>query len=104
MTEAPEPGGVNWITRKSSPAAKSASSRHPRLASNALARSTSETGITTTSSFMSAVRAFGVSIDAMIIPPPGSLDDREERLPFLDDVRGALRRVAAAEFPRRVDR
>ena len=30
MTEHREPGGVNWITRKSSPAAKSASSRHPR--------------------------------------------------------------------------
>ena len=25
----PEPGGVNWITRQSSPAAKSASSRQP---------------------------------------------------------------------------
>ena len=32
MTEHPEPVGVNWITRKSSPAAKSASSRHPSLA------------------------------------------------------------------------
>jgi hypothetical protein len=31
MTEHPEPGGVNWITRQSSPAAKSASSLQPRL-------------------------------------------------------------------------
>src|SRR5258705_9518703 len=31
MTEHQEPGGVNWITRKSSPAAKSASSLQPRL-------------------------------------------------------------------------
>ena len=31
MTEQPEPGGVNWITRKSLPAVKSASSRHPSL-------------------------------------------------------------------------
>jgi hypothetical protein len=30
MTEHPEPGGVNWITRKSSPAAKSASSLQPK--------------------------------------------------------------------------
>src|SRR5689334_3968602 len=65
--------------------------------------------MTTTSSFMSAVggfggRALGVSIDAMIVPPPGSLDDREERLPFLDDVGGELRRVAGADVPRRVDR
>jgi transposase len=31
MTEAGEPDGVNWITRQSSPAAKSASSRQPRF-------------------------------------------------------------------------
>jgi hypothetical protein len=30
MTEHGEPGGVNWITRKSSPAAKSASNLQPR--------------------------------------------------------------------------
>ena len=35
-TEHPEPGGVNWITRKSSPAAKSASSLQPKPAVKAL--------------------------------------------------------------------
>ena len=31
MIELPDPGGVNWSTRKSSLTARSASSRHPRL-------------------------------------------------------------------------
>ena len=34
--EHPEPGGVNWTTRKPLSKAKSASSRHPRLAVEAL--------------------------------------------------------------------
>ena len=33
-----------------------------------------------------------------------SLDHREERLPFFDDIRGELRPVAAADVLRRVDR
>src|SRR5262245_50500244 len=33
-----------------------------------------------------------------------SLDHREERLPFFNDIRGELRAVAAADVPRRVDR
>lgn len=33
-----------------------------------------------------------------------SIDDHEERLPFLDDVRGQQRRAAAADIPHRVDR
>src|SRR2546426_2523312 len=33
-----------------------------------------------------------------------SLDQRDERLPFFDDIRAELRRVAAADVLRRVDR
>ena len=44
MTEHGEPGGVSCTTRKSAPAAKSASSGHPSALQKSLARSTSETG------------------------------------------------------------
>src|ERR1700730_15247811 len=57
-----EPGGVYWTTRKPLSNAKSASSRHPKLPKKRLARSTSDTGITTTSSVRSTVAAVGTPV------------------------------------------
>src|SRR4029079_19097047 len=55
-TEHAEPGGVNWTTPEPGGVA---SCLHPRLEYNFVARSESESGIETTSSFMSTARAVG---------------------------------------------
>src|SRR3954471_18304384 len=62
-----ERGGVICTCRKSSLTTRSMSIRPPRLSEKRLARSTSETGSVTTSSFMSMVPTSGVTLDVSVL-------------------------------------
>src|SRR5688572_1620014 len=81
--------------------------------------------MTTTSSFMSTIPAEGATSRSITVlswlmtvsfcvllnlkpsppvtSPGGHLTQHDERLPFFDDIRGELRRVAAADVLHRVD-
>src|SRR5205814_8537004 len=70
-----EPGGVNWLTRKSLPLSKSASRRHPSLLQNSLARFTSETGTTITSSFVAALATLAYLVASLLRTLAGAAED-----------------------------
>ena len=83
-TEEPEPGGVNWTTRKPLSKGKSAASLHPSLEYNSFARPTSETGITTTSSFKSTFSSCAPllaspRISVTLIAPPWVVSETHAR-------------------------
>jgi hypothetical protein len=67
-TEEPEPGAVNWTIRMPLSKGKSAASLHPGLEQSSFARPTSETGITTTSSFKSTFFSFAPLLASPPLP------------------------------------
>jgi hypothetical protein len=67
-TEEPEPGAVNWTIRMPLSKGKSAARLHPGLEQSSFARPTSETGITTTSSFKSTFFSFALLLASPPLP------------------------------------
>src|SRR5512135_3374402 len=64
--EVAEPGDMNCTTRKPLSKGKSATSLHPRLPYNPFARSTSETGMTTTSNFRSTFLTLAAPLTSLL--------------------------------------
>lgn len=67
-TQEPEPGGVNWTIRMPLSKGKSAASLQPSLEQDSFAHPTSETGITTTSSFKSTFFSFVLLLASPPLP------------------------------------